>query len=419
MSSIKAFPRHSVVLSKDTLKAIAQAIKENGIIEGKDLQHFESEFSRYIGVKYAQGASSARFLLYLALKALHIQDGDEIILPAYTFYALPLIIKLFGAKPLFVDVDERTYNINTSLIEEKITKRSRAILITHMFGQPCEMDSICSIARSYNLKIIEDCAHACGAKYRNRKVGSFGDVALFSFQMGKNLPCFGGGMAVTNDKAIYENIKWSLSDYRYPSPINLFKKVFSTYLIYLSTRKYLFPYLIYPFLRLFDLFNFDLSDRVLTEKIYSLPLPDLFKMQGRLANLQAKVGLAQLNSLDVFNEKTRQNAELLTRELKEAKNIFLPFIIPEAVSTFLHYRIKVNDPIRFRGELIERGIDTKKDDMTACSSLEIFRDSNYMPCPVAEGLPSKSIEIPNNPFLNERDILYIAEQVWEVSKELT
>lgn len=355
-------------------------------------------------------------MLYLAIKALEFNEGDEIIVPAYTFSAVPLIIQLSGLKPVFVDVDKETYNIDVSLIERKITQKTKAILITHMFGQPCKMDVILNLAKNNNLKLIEDCAHACGAKYKGQRAGSFGDAAIFSFKIGKNMPCFGGGMVTSNRSSIYEKIKRMIEQYPHPTALGLFKNIAITYFIHFITKKRIFPYTMYPAIIFLNLFHFDLIDTILEERSDAASAMISLRNQTKFTELQASVGLRQLARLDGVNQALRRNAQLLTEELNKIKNISTPFIIPEAEPTFLYYRIRVKDAPDFRKKLLKMGIDTKRDDMSACPYLDAFKgyETEYQ---VSKELAGSSIEIPNSPYLNQKDIAYIAKCIRSVSRQ--
>lgn len=187
--------------------AIERVIKTSAFINGEDNRLFELEFARYCEAKYAVGVGSGSVALDLILEALDIKEGDEVICPSLTFIATAEAISHRKARPVFVEIDEETYNIDPKKIEEKITRKTKAIIVVHLYGNPANMSKISKIARKYKIKVIEDAAQAHGAIYRNRKVGNFSDAAIFSFFPGKNLGCFGdGGAVVTNNKKIMEKV---------------------------------------------------------------------------------------------------------------------------------------------------------------------------------------------------------------------
>lgn len=414
--SSKIFVRHSVNLSNEVLKRSVEAVKKGEIIKGHFIEKFEVEFAKYIGVKYALGVSSGRMGLYLAFKLLDFKKDDEIIIPDYTLCSIPALIKAYGLKPVFVDVCPDTYNIDISLIKQRITSKTKAILATHLFGHPCEIAPILKIAKDYGLKIIEDCAQSCGAEYKNRKVGSYGDLSIFSFNVGKNLCCFGGGMLVSNDDYLGNKINNIRTECRDQDKSKLFINFSKTLLVHAATSRTFFPFTLYPMLRFLDFFGIDFIDRLMEEKVVSWEriLP---KNINRLANLQAEWGLIQLERLDSINAKLRENAELLNSRLREIKQIKIPKVILDAKSIYLYYKIEIEKRKQFRKLLLKRGVDTKSDDMSACSTLDIFKDCRAV-CPVSEKIHRHSLEIPNSIYLNREDILYICKQIKETVGEI-
>ena len=196
-------------LYKDEIDSTISRVLNSGIfILGKELESFEKKFANYLNVKYAVGVNSGTDALFLALKVLDIGLGDEVITVANT--AMPTIsaIRMTGATPVFVDIDENTFNINDKLIKEKINEKTKAILPVHLYGYPAEMDEIVKLTREHNIAVVEDAAQAHGAKYKKRVVGSIGDLGCFSFYPTKNLGAFGdGGAVTTNNKELADKLK--------------------------------------------------------------------------------------------------------------------------------------------------------------------------------------------------------------------
>lgn len=206
-------------LDADLRGAFARVYENSWYIEGKEDEAFEKAFAEYCGTSYCIGCGNGLDALMLSLKALGVSDGDEVIVPSNTYIATALAVTYVGATPVFVDPDIRTYNIDPTRIERKITQKTRAIMPVHLYGQPCDMDSIMEIARKYRLYVVEDCAQAHGAIYKGKKIGSFGDAAGFSFYPGKNLGALGdAGAVVTDNRALADKIR-ALgnygSDYKY------------------------------------------------------------------------------------------------------------------------------------------------------------------------------------------------------------
>lgn len=188
--------------------AVMKVIESQHFILGPEVEMFEKEVAAYCGTKYAAGVASGTDALILALKALGIGEGDEVITTPFTFFATAEAVSIVGAKPVFVDIDPKTYCINPELIEDAITKNTKAIIPVHLFGQCADMDRIMEIAKISNLKVIEDTAQAMGAIYKGKQAGSMGDIGCLSFFPSKNLGGFGdGGMIITNNKEIADKIK--------------------------------------------------------------------------------------------------------------------------------------------------------------------------------------------------------------------
>src|SRR3989338_4644971 len=187
---------------KDEIDAsIQKVLNASNYVLGEEVKILEDEFAKFCEAKYCIGVASGTDALILSLKALGIQEGDEVITVPNSFVATALCVSTLGAKPAFVDINPDTYNIDISKIEEKITPRTKAIIPVHLYGQPADMDPIKKIAEKYNLRILEDACQAHGAKYRGIKVGGLGDIAAFSFFPGKNLGAYGaGGAIVTNNQ---------------------------------------------------------------------------------------------------------------------------------------------------------------------------------------------------------------------------
>ncbi len=206
-------------LELDLKNAFSRVLKHSWYIHGEEDRSFEKSFAEYCGSQYCIGVGNGLDALSLSLKALEIKEDDEVIVPANTFVATALAVSHIGAKPVFVDPMISTYNIDPKKIEKVITKKTKAIIPVHLYGQACDMDEIIKISKMYELKVIEDCAQAHGAKYKDKKVGTFGDVGCFSFYPGKNLGALGdAGAVITNNKELEEKIRILGnygSDYKY------------------------------------------------------------------------------------------------------------------------------------------------------------------------------------------------------------
>src|SRR3989338_1867556 len=191
-----------------TIKKVIDSVIQNVLIDGAFsggpyVEKFEKNFAKYIGAKYAVGVNSGTSALHLAMIALGIKEGDEVVVPANTFIATAWAVSYVGAKPVFVDCKRDTWQIDPAKIEKRLNEKTKAIIGVHLFGQPFDIDQVLAIAKNHGLFLVEDCAQAHGAKYRRKTVGTFGDIACFSFYPSKNLGAYGEGGAVTTNNFEY------------------------------------------------------------------------------------------------------------------------------------------------------------------------------------------------------------------------
>lgn len=412
----KAYPRHSVNLSAGCYTALLGTVLRGEVLQGTEVERFEAAFAKYIGVPHAIGVSSGRAALYLALKALGLKAGDEVLMPAYTFHIVPLVIHACGLKPVFVDVDPDTYNLNIALIEKFLTPNTKAILATHIYGQPCDMEPILQIARARKLIVLEDCAHSCGAEYQGQKVGSFGDLGLFTFAMAKNMPCFGGGMITLKDETVYRRLMAQIKLPDANRRKGLWKEVLSTTINFTMTLPPLFSFVTFPLM---------LAAKALKpqafesesgqETVSSAQAQSTFPT--RLTNLQAAVGLHQLTRLDAINAAVSRNARRYNQELGGLPGVKVPAVSAGRTHTFLYYRLEVDALDRLKSAVFPHGVDTRPDDMSDCTTLAPFRDQ-AVNVPVAQKLPARILEIPNNPRMTEDDVRRVAQRIRQAAQSL-
>lgn len=199
------FKEQNRLIQSEVDVGIKKVFEKGDYILGEQAQIFEKAFAYYCEAQYSVGVNSGTDALHLAMAALDIQEGDEVIVPTHTFIATALCVSFCRAKPVFVDIEPDTYNIDPKAIEKAITRKTKAIIPVHIYGQPANMDEIIAIARKNNIKVVEDAAQAHGSRYKSKRVGSLGDVACFSFYPTKSLgACGDAGMIVTNNKETYE-----------------------------------------------------------------------------------------------------------------------------------------------------------------------------------------------------------------------
>src|SRR5438874_8001351 len=225
-------------------------------------------------------ASFGRMAFYYLLRAFELPPGSEIIFPALTFWVVPEMARRAGLRPVFVDVDSRTFNLDPAQIEAAINERTRAIVPTHLYGQPCAMTEVMRVAEKHSLTVIEDCAQAAGARYRGRRVGTFGHASIFSFQMLKGINTYGGGMAMTNDKELAARVRHQAKSEPLQSAQSLAKRFLGGYAARTGISPKWFTFWGYPLQALASIFgHYDLS-KFIWEKIRPLdPFPRAYRQR--------------------------------------------------------------------------------------------------------------------------------------------
>lgn len=204
-------PLHKPSISKNDIKAVVTVLESGMLVMGKKTLEFEKLASKYIGVTESIALNNGTSTMLLALKALGISRRDEVIVPAFSYIATANVVELLGAKPVFVDIDIKTFNIDASKIESKITKKTKAIIPVHEFGLPCDISKVCEIAKKHKLFVIEDAACALGSKFNNQHVGTFGDAGSFSFHPRKNITSGEGGLVTTKNDFLANKVRQLLN----------------------------------------------------------------------------------------------------------------------------------------------------------------------------------------------------------------
>jgi dTDP-4-amino-4,6-dideoxygalactose transaminase len=410
MSLIGTVPRRCVNLPPGTLALLSRKIVSGEIREGGDLEAFSQSFGRWLGVPHVFGTSSGRTAFQLALEALDLPKGKEIIFPVFTFPVIPMVAKLMGYKPVFCDVDPVTYNAGPEHIEPKITERTGAVLATHLFGQPCPIKEIAELTRSRGIRLLEDCAHACGVRVNTRQVGTFGDVGVFSFAEGKNMPCFGGGAIATSDGAIGERAGKILAGAAMAGTGAIIKEALSIWAKWLLTRPLVFGLTAYPVLRLKLALGKPLLDSAVGDDLLQAFVGSRPRIT-RMSNLQAALGLLQLRHIDRFNEGARQNANLLTENLGTVSLVRPPKTSDEHVYVYYPLSVEANRRDELRSFLLRHGVDSKTSDMSDCTKLKAFRAEESSGSEPAVGQEASILEICVYPVVPQRQMRRIAKLI--------
>ncbi len=358
------------VMEEEEFKAVKRVLESGILAHGPEVEAFEKEFAEYIGVDYAVAVANGTAALDLVLKAIGIKEGDEVITTSFTFIATANAVLFQGAKPVFADIDPKTYNLDPNDVLEKITNRTKAIIVVHLYGQPADMKAFQEISQDHKLYLIEDAAQAHGAEFNGKKVGGFGDAAVFSFYPTKNVTTGEGGMVTTNDKRIAEKVKL-------------------------------------------------LRNHGQTEKYLHVELG----WNLRMTSIAAAIGRVQLRKLDRFNEIRRRNAELLTKGLSRVKGITPPYVDPRVKHVFHQYVIRVEDEFpltrdELQAYLREKGIGTAVHYPRPVFQQPLYKRLGYPQdiCPNSIDASKHVLSLPVHPLVSRDDIEYIVRVISELAK---
>jgi dTDP-4-amino-4,6-dideoxygalactose transaminase len=388
---------------------LVRKIVSGKVSTGEDSAEFAARFGRWLGFPHVFGTSSGRSAFQLALEALDLEKGREIIFPVFTFPVIPMVARLMGYRPVFCEVDPVTYNAGPEHVEAKITNRTGAVLATHLFGRPCPITELAELTRSRGIRLLEDCAHACGVRVNGRRAGTFGDVGIFSFAEGKNMPCFGGGAIATADEAIADRARKILEGTATVDTGSMVKQALSVWAKWLLTRPVVFGLTAYPVLRLQLALGKPLMDSAVGDELLDGLVGSASRIT-RMSNLQAALGVLQLQTVDAFNEGARRNANTLTENLGVVPMVRPPEISDEHV--YVYYPLTV-DPRRrddLRSFLLRRGVDSKISDMSDCTRLRAFRGGVGPSEPVG-GREACILEICVYPVIPHREMKRIAQLI--------
>ncbi len=348
-------PMHEM-MRDEMLEAFTRVYDKGWFIQGSECDAFEKEFADYNNRKYCVGCATGLDAIYLALKAMGIKAGDEVICPSNTFIATVLAVSYTGAKPVLVEPDELTYNMCGKGLEDALSEKTKAVIAVHLYGQTAEMDEICAFAKKHGLRLVEDCAQAHGATYKGKKAGSFGDAAAFSFYPGKNLGALGdGGAVVTDDEELAKKIR-ALGNYG-------------------SVAKYDHRY------------------------------------QGtnsRLDEMQAAFLRVKLRSLDEMNAFRNKVAMRFLKEIKNDK-IKLPKIGDNRTHVWHIFAVMADDKADFKKYLDENGIGHNEHYPIPIHRQGAYLDEKLGSFPFAEYISASEISLPMYYGMSDEEIEYIID----------
>ena len=401
-----AISRYGARVLPNTEELVAACKARGEFIQGPQIAEFEAAFARRHGLDphSAIAAAYGRIAFYYILKALDLPPGSEIIFPSLTFWVVPELARVAGLSVVFADVDPATFNMDPESVERLITDKTRAIVPTHLYGLPCDMDRILDIAGRHNLIVLEDCAHSLGATYKGRPVGTFGTGALFSLQTLKPLNCYGGGMALVGDAGLAAKVRAIVDALPWPSEKRVRDRLLMGRLQRIFIKPWVFSISLFPVLWISALIDAN-PDVFLWETIRSLhPLPEQYI--ERFPNAQAVIGLEALKHLDEWTAQAQANAQLVTRALSDLPGIQPPQIPPDRTHVFYQYCVYGPQGPK-RDELVvrcvRRGIDIETLHVDVPPDMELFgtiraeadgarRAAQAMQVPVYAGLSREQVE---------------------------
>ncbi|MGB9694332.1 MAG: DegT/DnrJ/EryC1/StrS family aminotransferase [Fervidobacterium sp.] len=354
-------------IGKDEIEKVTEAVKSGWVSsKGPLIEEFEEKFAKYIGLKHGIATSNGTAALHLALAALNIKRGDEVIIPTLTFASVANAVIYTGARPVFADSHPDYWCINPNELEGKITEKTRVIIPVHLYGHPCDMESVMKTAKKHDIYVIEDCAEAHGAEYKGRKVGTFGDIACFSFYGNKIITTGEGGMCLTNNDELAQKIR-ILRDHG----MNLEKRYWH----------------------------------------------EVVGFNYRMTNLQAALGVAQLEKINSFIERKRKIAELYNSLLKDVNGVVLHPEMKWAKNIYWLYSILINEKKfgasrdQLMTELAEKGIETRRFFYPIHTMPPYKKYANHSAFHVANELSSKGINLPSSTKLTEENIKEITQLI--------
>lgn len=353
-------------LDEQEVEAAARVIRSGMLASGPNVAEFETAFSNYCRTAHAVAVNNGTAALHATLLALGIGSGEEVIVPAFTFFATASAVCMCGAKPVFADVDENTFNISIDSVQEAVSQRTRAVIGVHLFGQPCAIRSLQEICGERGIPFVEDAAQAHGAVYHGKRVGGWGAAGCFSFYPTKNMTTGEGGIVTTNDPGLAQKIREIIN--------------------HGQAEKYLHVSIGYNF---------------------------------RMTDLAAAIGLVQLSKLDGFNTRRRENAAYYDTHT-QVPGVILPEASPGVEHVYHQYVIRVTDECRLTRDqlaeiLREKGIGTAVHYPIPLHKQPAFEHySGSCSCPAAEKLADEVLSIPVHPLLADKEREYICRCVNEV-----
>lgn len=410
-------PRFSPSFSPAETLISARMLLRPPADDDRKVHEFEATFAQFIGAKHAIMVPSARYAFYLLLEAMGIGRDDEVIIPGLTYFAIPAMAVLAGVKPVFADVGLTSHVLDPAAFEAAITPKTRAVVPTHLYGTPCDMGPILEIAKKHGISVIEDCAQSTGARYRGRRVGSFGRAAYYTFGLTKNITTLSGAMITTDDDGVAAYVREKVAA---TTPAALQKAgkeaVIGTAMMF-ATHPFIYPWTLHPVIRVGNKLGKDPIHEPFGEpEVLYDTLPSSFQ-KSRPRAVQAAVGIKQIERIEALNGARIRNGRALDVELANVPGLTLPTYPEGAEPIYMSFVVHHPQRDALMAALRRRGVDTTVGYMNNCADHDLFA-AYRTSCPNAAQIKAEQLHLPVHPSLDDRDVRHIVESVRRALHEI-
>ena len=380
---------------------------------------FEQKFASFIGAKHGIMVPSARYGLYLLLDALGVGEGDEVVMPGLTYFAIPAMVELLGAKPVFADIGLDTHVLDPEEFRRAITDKTKAVIPTHLFGTPCDMDAINAIAAEHGIEVIEDCAQSTGARYKGQRVGAIGGHAYYTFGLTKNITTLSGAMVTTDDDAVADKIRRVINQSGPAVRSKAVKEAATGVAMFLATHPWVYWWSVHPAIVVGNALGKDpIHERFgEAERTYD-EVPSSYIEHAQARDIQAAVGLKQLDRIEELNGARIRNGRSLDEGLAHVPGLMVPTYPEGAEPIYMSFVVHHPDRDGLMAALRKRGVDTTTGYMSDLSDHPLFQAFSR-PCPNATKAMKELLHIPVHPNLRRSEVSHLIEAVRAATLETT
>jgi len=416
----KRIPLATVPISSKELRTFANRVLAGESIIGKDVRKFEGNLANYLGVSKTFAFNSGRTALYVALQALNLERGDEVLVPAYTCPVVFEVILRLGLKPVFVDADSQTYNIDPELLPKAITSKTKVVIPVHLFGRPCNMDPIVEIAEKNSLYIIEDAAQAIGAEYKREKIGTFGDLAIFSFGPGKVITSGSGGAVALNNSDTEAAIVENYEKLPPPSFSNVMQLARNIIGLYVFSNRYAYPFAQSSVSRELEETDKSIIENILTLSSYGSHCSSLNEtiVLEKMPNVSGAIASYQLEKIDTIIQRRKENSVTIFDEItkRNLAKISIPPQDPNLNDIYTRCVVKtkrLNVDLLIHN-LMKEGIEVRR----PYKYLDALYTSISVQAPNSLRLIRSALALPNHPCLDMSDTFKIVDVLEKLLKQI-